>query len=610
MGYNIMLSTDNTLFGQMMSVYLNNTQLARTKYTDISNTFYFLKDILLTGEFKFPFLNNTFENLQDNVNIAYYDTYTNLIETNAFTKELVAYDKARIYDETNLMIDFFLDLLNDEYRNVVLNLNAIYEATNKNLNHFRHILYLLNNVNQDINTNTDISTFSFYTNLFPFLFKREPLSSNSDFKVDFEESKLNVVPGIILYFLLTQLYEQNSKTVNDYMDSIYSNPSDILMQPGVLDNWFVRYLNDNIDEISQNMMEYIKTNIFLFGKKSSPKVNLTVQSIISNHITNIKNIILNNTDTFNPYDHIYRISNYTYNYCVNHSLLKNCLRSDSFFNKLDEFTFYDQDDHDHFKQIDYYEIKNSIIKYFQDNVGLIKQIVNIPIKWTSNPVFFINTLPIVFAKFSLNYMQERECFSYGKLDKWLAKCINITTYDPVKKINIVDNLKVNNLIDFVLKNPILYDDDSFKFSAFFILQEYITNLINSQQFNTFLIKELIPDLNKHVSLEYKIDINWYEKVDEIMYLYKLNFTTDLLDSLNNKKTSLGKPKLFDEYCTYFRSSFPSKIIAPKLDKETISTLFQFHKSDVNKWFYLFNSFFKNSAICQYVPKYLVNTYGI
>ena len=123
-----MLQLKNSIFGNTLSIYLNNALYSFTKFNDILTSYNALHSILSSGEFCFPTLNVYVNEIKDNANLLVTHTFSKLTgEVN----NMVGYSKTKIYEETNPDIDLYLDDLSDEYKNILLQLHTIYEISNK-----------------------------------------------------------------------------------------------------------------------------------------------------------------------------------------------------------------------------------------------------------------------------------------------------------------------------------------------------------------------------------------------------------------------------------------------------------------------------------------------
>ena len=123
-----MLKLKNSIFGNTLSIYLNNALYSFTKFNDILTSYNTLHSILSSGEFSFPTLNVDVNEIKDNANLLNFHTFTKL--TNE-VDNILGYSKPKIYEESNPDIDLYLDDLSDEYKNILLQLHTIYNISKR-----------------------------------------------------------------------------------------------------------------------------------------------------------------------------------------------------------------------------------------------------------------------------------------------------------------------------------------------------------------------------------------------------------------------------------------------------------------------------------------------
>ena len=72
-------------------------------------------------------------------------------------------------------------------------------------------------------------------------------------------------------------------------------------------------------------------------------------------------------------------------------------------------------------------------------------------------------------------MQDTDIFTYSDLSNWLNGCL--TTNDS----------KINNIYSYFKTNPLQYFRNDLNFNLFLILQEYITHLVEHDDFKQFIM---------------------------------------------------------------------------------------------------------------------------
>lgn len=588
-----MLKLKNSIFGNTLSIYLNNALYSFTKFNDILTSYNTLHSILSSGEFSFPTLNVDVNEIKDNANLLNFHTFTKL--TNE-VDNILGYSKPKIYEESNPDIDLYLDDLSDEYKNILLQLHTIYDISNKNLNHYRLLLYLLNNLNNIYVTNCNLNSFDFYNTVFRFIYFKKKLSTNVYSLPGFEDNQLLAIPTLMLTQTFKQIYYKISTNfINQTSYDIFSDTDNPINKPNYLLNLFKEYLINFRNEISEDITKYIINNIFLFGYNVSTNIFDSIKEIISDSIITLYELLTDDLENkFDPVDYVYRIINETMNNGSYSNILTKLFTNDSILLNIDNLTNFNSDNQDKIHQYEDVLLSN-IVKYITKNIGTMKQIVNIPIPFASNPIYFMNTFSLIFNKYTLDYLQSTEAFTYSDLQNWLDVILN------------PNNINITNIFNYINKHPISYLDSDFQLSNFLILQEFINSFCDSELFKNFIIMQFIPRINNEIITLYKININWFQYVDKLIYFFRLKFTIDLLDTIQNRSNNL-----FKNVYTFLQNTIKDKLEIYKMNftENDIKSIFSIEYEDSTKWFNIFNSFFKNAAITKYGQNYMAESYSL
>lgn len=588
-----MLKLKNSIFGNTLSIYLNNALYSFTKFNDILTSYNTLHSILSSGEFSFPTLNVDVNEIKDNANLLNFHTFTKL--TNE-VDNILGYSKPKIYEESNPDIDLYLDDLSDEYKNILLQLHTIYNISNKNLNHYRLLLYLLNNLNNIYVTNCNLNSFDFYNTVFRFIYFKKKLSTNVYSLPGFEDNQLLAIPTLMLTQTFKQLYYKISTNfINQTSYDIFSDTDNPINKPNYLLNLFKEYLINFKNEIAEDITKYIINNIFLFGYNVSPNIFNSIKEIISDSIIILYELLTDDLENkFDPVDYVYRIINETMNNGSYSNILTKLFTNDSVLLNIDNLTNFNSDNQDKIHQYEDVLLSN-IVKYITKNIGTMKQIVNIPIPFASNPIYFMNAFSLIFNKYTLDYLQSTEAFTYSDLQNWLDVILN------------PNNINITNIFNYINKHPISYLDSDFQLSNFLILQEFINSFCDSELFKNFIVMQFIPRINNEIITLYKININWFQYVDKLIYFFRLKFTIDLLDTIQN-----GTNNLFKNVYTFLQNTIKDKLKIYKMNftENDIKSIFSIEYEDSTKWFNIFNSFFKNAAITKYGQNYMAESYSL
>lgn len=588
-----MLKLKNSIFGNTLSIYLNNALYSFTKFNDILTSYNTLHSILSSGEFSFPTLNVDVNEIKDNANLLNFHTFTKL--TNE-VDNILGYSKPKIYEESNPDIDLYLDDLSDEYKNILLQLHTIYNISNKNLNHYRLLLYLLNNLNNIYVTNCNLNSFDFYNTVFRFIYFKKKLSTNVYSLPGFEDNQLLAIPTLMLTQTFKQLYYKISTNfINQTSYDIFSDTDNPINKPNYLLNLFKEYLINFKNEIAEDITKYIINNIFLFGYNVSPNIFDSIKEIISDSIIILYELLTDDLENkFDPVDYVYRIINETMNNGSYSNILTKLFTNDSVLLNIDNLTNFNSDNQDKIHQYEDVLLSN-IVKYITKNIGTMKQIVNIPIPFASNPIYFMNAFSLIFNKYTLDYLQSTEAFTYSDLQNWLDVILN------------PNNINITNIFNYINKHPISYLDSDFQLSNFLILQEFINSFCDSELFKNFIVMQFIPRINNEIITLYKININWFQYVDKLIYFFRLKFTIDLLNTIQN-----GTNNLFKSVYTFLQNTIKDKLEIYKMNftENDIKSIFSIEYEDSTKWFNIFNSFFKNAAITKYGQNYMAESYSL
>ena len=93
----------------------------------------------------------------------------------------------------------------------------------------------------------------------------------------------------------------------------------------------------------------------------------------------------------------------------------------------------------------------------------------------------------------------------------------------------------------------------------------------------------------------------------MIYFFRLKFTIDLLDTIQN-----GTNNLFKSVYTFLQNTIKDKLEIYKMNftENDIKSIFSIEYEDSTKWFNIFNSFFKNAAITKYGQNYMAESYSL
>ena len=587
------MSFSKSIFGSDCSVLLNNFLSPLSKYNELTESYINLKQLLISGQTKFPKLTLQLEELIDINNLTYLNVFTKL--TTKVDNIVTGYSKTKIYEKINQNIDLVLDDLNDEYKNIVIQLQTIYDNINKNVNDYKLLIYLLTNIDTILRLNTTFESFDLYNSLFRFLYEKNPLTYNYNFNV-YSNNQLSAITTLIPLTMFKRIFYTLNPFTSKVVYDIYNDPYIMnLPKNNYMLNLFYDYIDNNVNSITSDLIQFVDNTIYNYGVNVSPSYVTRVSKVVSKLVLKLKEIVRKNMVIIVPADYVYRIIDGTINNSIISTLLEDLLTNNSFVWKLNEFSNWNESFHD--KVLSQWEqlIVNNIYKYLNKNFELIELINYIHTKFASNPIFAINAHAIVYAKMALNYLDSTSAFTNENVEEWLNVLLS------------QNDTHINNIISYCSNYNIKYHDEDINFISFLVLQEFITNLINCSDFNDFVVQEFIPIVDDFILHEYKSSINWYKKVDDIKYIFKLILCNDLIAALNGNSS-----KLFFNIKSTLVSIIQNSLTSSSYDinKSQINSLIQFEKRDLNKWYNIFNSFYKNSVIAHYVSIFLQENYSI
>lgn len=613
-----------SFFSIPCSRLLNNFLYSKTKFNDINKSILSLHQILITGEFKFPTLNLNLTETSEIVNIIYEKTFDKLISNN--NGNITGYDTAKIYEQSNSQIDLYLNDLPTNYKNLVLQLQNIYEISNKNLDHYRLLLYTLNSLNDVYNINSNLDVFEDFNNLFKFLYFKQSLSENIKIK---NEDSLSVIPTLLAIEIFKRIYTYANNTVNNGVSNLYLIGSNTFVKPEYLRSSLAKYIDINYKDISKDISTYIVNNILFFGNNISKDVFNTLQITTEELLVNTKDIanfgstqdqnkmsgLINTLPTsYNCVDYIYRITKESFDNCCHTSFINGMQKSDSFILNFNLYSIMNDDDADKITQQYEQVFFNNIIKYINKNIGDIKQLLLIPIKFTNKPIYYLNTFSIIFSRFLLNYIQTTQCVTYTDLKDIFDRIIQP---EEIKRINKENDSLINNIKKYVYYHPLEITIDDIRLPFFITMQEYITTVCDCDEFKEFIMKKYIPKIDSEMKLQYKINIDWYEYVDNIIYLFKLKFCKDLLNGLTsdfNKAPNFPFNDFYNSCCKILQQTLKDEnneiLKNNKLTETEILNSFNIEFRAENKWYYIFNNFFKSAIVSSFVMNYLHDNYSL
>lgn len=582
-----------SLFGEYCSVFLNNFQSPLSKYNELAESYQTLKKILISGQTKFPKLNLQLEELIDINNLTYFNVFAKL--TWQYNNSVNGFSKTKLYEKSNSNIDLVLDDLESEYKNIVIQLQSIYDLINKNINDYKLLIYILTNIDVILKVQTTFDTFDLYNTIFRFLYEKKPLSSTYPFK-QHDDTELNSIPTIITYALLKKLLISFNPFTSAALEMVYMNKSldEITHINHFLDS-FNNYIDLNLSNICHDLITFIDNTIYNYGINVSPGYLERANSVLSELIVKVKDIAEKNLMIVSPVDYIYRLINGTIENAIVSTLLENLLTHNSILTNLEEYSLYDINFHDKLIIIQEPLIAKNIAVWMSKHIEQIQLINYIHTKFASNPIFALNAHAIVYAKFALNFLEDSSIFTNDDIESWLNVLLSLS------------DTHINNIIQLCSNYKIELHNEDYNFNAFLILQEFVTSLVECDDFTKFIIEDFIPTIDTFISHEYKSLINWYKKIDDIKYIFKLILCNDILAGLAGDST-----KLFANFKSIFLPIIENSLSTAtySMSKEAVRPLIRFEQTDVNKWYNVFNSFFKNATITKYVSIFLKENYSI
>lgn len=621
------------------NVFVNNTQNPEMKFDDIRTSITTLYDILMSGEMIFPRLDYEYIEMLYNINLIYSNTFKSLYakEYKDGVATKTGYNPSKIAASSTTNLAHRLEEVDDDYKMQIIHLDQIYRRLNKNMDHHKLMGYVFGDIEQEFVTNQDFTKFKFTTKAFESIFKKDPYTDGQ-----VSPNGVMAIPYIISYVLLFRLYSRAFNFPSNFLDDVYRNS---FFSDERLPQEFEKYTVDYESDISYGIVDYMLNNIFLFGTGIAPDIRNTLKDAVSAMLPDLAQIFTDIKSDVVTTDFIFSFATDFNHHLVSQSALKHL--NDSYYLSLNQFWQMDTD------TLNYYSMEDdrilaSFITYINANLETANDLVSISLSYTSQPLFFLNSFMLTYSQFTLNFIQDYDCFALSDVKSWMSRY-----YTPR------DN-HLESILNYITDHPLYYPGELFdhgctgctggvgsfghtgyagctgasggvggtgsscipiprvpgpggynsclELTAFLKFRRLILSYCDSSQFYTYITKTFIPRVAKAAKEKYYIEINWYMEVDKIISFFKVLFLRHLCEI----DPATGKFKLWGCFIDDFDVQVTQHIRNARmlLTPGVLQNIISIEMQSSQTYYYIFNSFMKSASMAKYLELQLKKNYSL
>ena len=627
-----------SFYNYQANVFVNNTQNPKLKMNDIQESVNLLYSVLMSGELVLPKLDYEYVDMLTDTSLVYQKMFTSM-----YTKEFedgvavrVGYNPSTIASSTPSNLADLLENVDDDYKSQIIQLSQIYRRLNKNIHHHKLVNYLFNDINQEFTTNQNLTKFKFTTECFEALFNKDPYTEGQILP-----DNVMAIPYIISYVLLFRIYSRAYNFPSNMLDDVYRNS---FFADERIPSEFNKYITDYSSEISYSMADYLLSNVFQFGSELSLDIRDHLKNSISTMLPNMAQIFTDIKDDIIPPDFIFSFAT-DFNYHLITDTAFKHLNND-FYISLPMFWQIDPD------TLNYYSMEQDkilakFIEYINSNLETANDLGSISLSYTSNPLYFLNSFILTYSQFTLNFIQDYDCFSLNDVKSWISRyytsspnyITNLLSYIETHPLQYPGELfdhgcvgctgdvgayvdsgrgypgctganpgSGNNCVPISrVPGPGTYNK-SLEITSFLKFRQIILSYCDSSSFYSFVTKIFIPKISKTVNEKYFIEIDWYMEVDKIISFFKIL----LMKHLSEIDPDTGKFKLWGEFIDDFDVHTIHNIqkSTMNLSSGVLQNVLSVEMQNSQTYYYIFNSFMKSASMVKYLELQLKKNYSL
>ncbi len=571
------------VFGKTANIFLNTLQNSTPKMTDIQLSISKLYDILLTGKLKLPILDYQYNELLYNVNLSLVNTITNYSETKLIDGKIkkIGYNPIKIATSiTGDPIDF-LEEIEDTYQNNLLELKQLYVKVNKDLSYHKYLSYAFNNLYNDFIISCDMRKFVRYSNSFPYIFKMQPFNNINDYS-----SIPLIISSIILFKCYQTAYDFPSNSTELLFSDEFSEES--------MKQEFKEYIINNSDEISDSIGEFVRNNILLFGEVTDSTVIEYIRNIIKDHLYHFYEIFFDQFEVLGFGDISFiLISDINYN-ILQDNVLHNI--HNDFYNSLQNIFNTDSGSWDYFN-IQEDVVLSKLVKYYNSHLNHANSCIAVANQFTDSSLYLLNSYILTYNSFVSDFLHddEHEAFTIKEINSWLSRLLPL-------------NNNSENLLEYIVSHKLKYEsyNDSFKMAYFLRFRELLIRFCDNSVFKHFIMSTFVKNIEKEINKHYYVLPEWSLETDKLITFCKSLFMKHLLEFKN------GKPKIWGNYIDKLNTIVYNGInnSTLKTNVNSLDGLIKVEREAFEKYYFIFNSFFKSSFLAKHLENSLLKRYSL
>ncbi|MEM4385627.1 MAG: hypothetical protein QXD03_03675 [Candidatus Anstonellales archaeon] len=335
-----------------------------------------------------------------------------------------------------------------------------------------------------------------------------------------------------LSLILTSFISYYLKYSNNYIGVISSKDPSNFVSKNLMLNSFKLFINNNIDEISNDMYRYIVNTIMSFTRETQ-EFKIDIKHEIVNDVLN--NNILIDFVKFKDIDFTILISLFRdlhvyYSYLVTENILYNDTRYNSDIIDVDLIKLLD---------IERYVLSRLHKDFIYDFSTYIKSIQYFSIKFKREQLFFLNTIAFLHHYFISNLIYDKKISPLTSLFNVFYNDDNFTKF-IMSSISFINNVNIDSNIKDVMINYL--NNDIMKVIMLDHLIAPIYRYVDSEHFIRFIV-DLVSGVYSNVNEFYYYINTSFEFLEKIKMFFKLMvlnsyFSSTLFDGIISEVRSL------------------------------------------------------------------------
>lgn len=399
-------------------------------------------------------------------------------------------------------------------------------------------------------------------------------------RIEDVESDSGTIAFLYLYSFLV-LYSAYSK-INKFQTEVFYHISDNgRLTIDQIGSEFESYYLNNQSSLINDVGNYCYRNIFQFNYDYSALFDNTVDVGISLSFSNLFTLFKDNITLFINEDFtsglLFLISDQI---CLNTAEYWMRDESESFYEYLPNLYNVDifgtvilEEDY----------IYAETMNYLSFNLDELEQLEYIAFQFNADPIYFINSYIYLHYVYSSDVVDKMKlAFDIGE---WYEK-LDFTS-DRNSKFN-----------EYLENHQFVYSDDLVKRAALLSFADVIRDFISSEEVTEWIISDFFPALLNSIKINYHVNIDVYNYVDDIKCILNFKLITELFND-----------NIWETYIIEFSNYISGFIVDYNVDISDSNYNLIFNSIPKDKVEGILNGIFKSASINNYL-KSLFSKYAI